>query len=323
MTGRHAQPAAPDLPVFRAGRSATYRADMTIPSSLLSAGRRCQRVLEGIHVFTYFTPETAREFAAFGVEDGHARYFAERAGAMGRVGAGVVTAAFHVFKHELVARHVPVVWERMAPEEAVAARLRACDAALRRIFGDEAVASPEIAEAAELALRAAEAGERASRPLYAAQADLPVPDAPHLALWHAATMLREYRGAGHLAALAGAGLDPVEALVSHAAGREGSALSRRLLRTRGWSAEELEEGARRLRERGLLTADGTLTPAGAALRRDLEEATDRLDARPWEHLGADGTARLTELAEKLAARIAAAGGSPTGSPRAADGSAES
>ncbi|MER5783509.1 hypothetical protein ABT104_17560 [Streptomyces mobaraensis] len=292
-------------------------------SLILSSGRRCQTALEAVHVFSYFTPEIVREFAAFGVEDGHARYFAERAGAMGRVGAGAVTATFHVFKHELVARHVPVVWERVTPEEAVAARLRACDAALRRILGDEAVASPEIAEAAELALRAAEAGERASRPLYAAQADQPVPDAPHLALWHAATMLREHRGGGHLAALAGAGLDSVEALVSHAAGPEGSALARRLLRTRGWSAEELEEGARRLRERGLLTADGTLTPAGAALRRDLEEATDRLDAGPWEHLGQDGTARLTELAEKLATRIAAAGGSPTGSPRAADGSAES
>ncbi|WP_240152043.1 SCO6745 family protein [Streptomyces mobaraensis] len=290
---------------------------MTLPSSLLSAGRRCQRVLEGIHVFTYFTPETAREFAAFGVEDGHARYFAERAGAMGRVGAGAVTAAFHVFKHELVARHVPAVWERVAPEEAVAARLRACDAALRRMLGEKILDAPETVEAAEWALRAAEAGERASRPLYAAQADLPVPDAPHLALWHAATMLREHRGAGHLAALAGAGLDPVEALVSDAA--SGNPVSRRLLRTRGWSAEELEEGARRLRERGLLAADGTPTPAGAALRRDVEEATDRLDAGPWEHLGQDGTARLTELAGDLAARLAAAGGFPAGFSRPGDG----
>ncbi|MBZ4319972.1 SCO6745 family protein [Streptomyces huiliensis] len=291
-------------------------------ATILAAGRRCQTALEAVHVFSYFTPETFREFAAFGVEDGHTRYFAERGGALGRVGAGTLTAVFHVFKHELVARHMPAVWERMAPEEAVAARLRACDAALRRMLGEDGITAPEIAEAAELALRAAEAGERASRPLYAAQADQPVPDAPHLALWHAATMLREHRGAGHLAALASAGLDPVEALVSHAAGRDGSALSRRLLRTRGWSAEELADGARRLRERGLFTADGTLTPAGAELRRDLEEATDRLDAGPWEHLGAKGTERLTELAGDLAARIAAAGGSPTGAPRAADGTAE-
>ncbi|MGK5637041.1 SCO6745 family protein [Streptomyces sp. URMC 126] len=298
---------------------------MTTPSplpSLLSAGRRCQQALEAVHVFTYFTPETVREFAAFGVEDGHTRYFAERSAAMGRVGAGTVTAAFHVFKYELVARHVPAVWERVAPEEAVAARLRACDAALRRMLGEEVVSAPETAEAAELALRAAEAGERASRPLFAAQADQPVPDAPHLALWHAATLLREHRGGGHLAALAGAGLDPVEALVSHAADGDRGSLTRRLLRTRGWSAEELEEGARRLRERGLLAADGALTAAGAALRRDVEEATDRLDAGPWERLGADGTARLTELAGDLARRIAAAGGSPTGSPRRAEDARE-
>ena len=69
------------------------------------------------------------------------------------------------------------------------------------LLGEKALESPEMREAAELAGRAAEGCVRAGRPLYAANADLPVPTAPHLALWHAATLLREHRGDVHLVAL--------------------------------------------------------------------------------------------------------------------------
>ena len=44
------------------------------------------------------------------------------------------------------------------------------------------------------------------RPLYAGHADLPWPDEPLLELWHAASLLREHRGDGHIAALLHAGL---------------------------------------------------------------------------------------------------------------------
>ena len=47
----------------------------------------------------------------------------------------------------------------------------------------------------------------AGRPLFAAHMQLPWPDEPHLVLWHAATLLREHRGDGHVAALLTAGLD--------------------------------------------------------------------------------------------------------------------
>lgn len=109
------------------------------------------------------------------------------------------------------------------PEAALDARLRAADATLRRVLGEEILASPEMAEAAGLALRAAEACTRHARPLYAAHADLDVPEQPHLAYWHAATLLREHRGDGHLAGLLTAGLDPLEALVSHTATGKGMA----------------------------------------------------------------------------------------------------
>lgn len=272
------------------------------------AGRRCHNALNPLHSCTYFAPESAEELGRLGVKD-RATYFAARSAPLGRVGAGVVTATFYTFKYELVAEHIPGVWEVTTPEAVIEARFAAVDGALRRLLGADAIASPEMAEAAELALRAAEAGARPARPLYAAHAELPVPDAPHVAFWHAATLLREHRGDGHLALLIDAELDPLEAVVSHTASGHGMAptWARRM---RGWSAEEWAAAQERLCERGLLSADGELTQAGTDLRKELEVQTDRVDRAPYEHLGAAGVARLTELASAFTATALAAGAFP-------------
>ncbi|QKG20000.1 hypothetical protein ACTIVE_1636 [Actinomadura verrucosospora] len=236
-------------------------------------------------------------------------YYAGRAAPLGTVDAGTVTATFYNFDHEHVRRYIPAAWRIATPEAVLAARLRGADRTLRRLLGAEALASKEMAEAAELALRAAEAGRREARPLYSANADLPVPDEPHLALWHAATLLREHRGDGHLAALAIADLSGLEALVLHnATGR--APTSAVFMQTRGWSAEQWAAARDRLRERGLLGETGDLTEAGAALRSEVEALTDRLDAAPYDHLGPAATARLTELAGGFTASLRAAGAFP-------------
>ncbi|MFE9095680.1 hypothetical protein [Streptomyces sp. NPDC007264] len=275
------------------------------------AGRRCHNVINQLHSTHYFSPDLERELAAVGVADQRAAYFAVRAAALGPVGPGVVTATFFNFRRRLVARHVPAVWETASPEVVLAARLRAVDATLRRLLGEEAVASKEMAEAAELALRAAEACTPHARPLYAAHADLPVPDEPHLAFWHAATLLREHRGDGHLAVLLHAELDPLEALATHTATGKGMA-PKWALATRGWSREHWDAATERLRGRGLLDAEGELTEKGAALRAGIEAETDFLDRAPYEHLGAAGVERLTELAGGLLTTALAAGAFPEG-----------
>ncbi|MFG2755904.1 hypothetical protein [Streptomyces wuyuanensis] len=272
------------------------------------AGRRCHNAVNPLHSTVYFSPDYAKELAGIGVEDAGAAYFAGRAAAMGAVGPGTVTATFYNFSHELIARHLPAVWDTASPATVLDARMRAVDATLRRLLGD-AVNSPEMAEAARLALRATEACSRPARPLYAAHADLPVPEEPHLAFWHAATLLREHRGDGHLTALLSAGLDPLEALVSHTATGKGMS-PRWILASRGWRRTDWEAASDRLRERGLLDADGELTEAGTALRADLEEHTDRLDLAPYEHLGAPGVERLTELGRGFLMAAAAAGAFP-------------
>lgn len=273
------------------------------------AGRRCHNAINPLHSTVYFSPDLGKELGELGIDDSNAAYFAARGAALGAVGPGTVTAAFYNFNHDLVARHLPAVWSVASPEAVLAARLRAVDTTLRRLLGPEIIDSPDLAEAAELALRAAEACTRHARPLYAAHADLPVPEQPHLAYWHAATLLREHRGDGHLAALLAAGLDPVEALASHTATGKGMS-PRWVLATRGWRRSDWEDATERLRGRGLLDGEGELTEAGVALRAELEDTTDRMDAAPYEHLGTEGVARLTELARGFLFTAASAGAFP-------------
>ncbi|HYH29667.1 MAG TPA: hypothetical protein VD903_04715 [Pseudonocardia sp.] len=262
---------------------------------------------------TYFAPETERHLAATGLRPGRMCYFAGRSAAMGAVGAGTVAATFYNFNPALVARHVPRAWSLAGPASVLDARFAAVDEALRRMLGDEVVASPEVAEAAGLARRAAEACASSceGRPLAAAHLGLDWPDAPHVALWHALTVLREHRGDGHIALLLGAGLSGPEALVSFTA--TGRGFVREFAQeSRGWSAPEWDAAERSLAERGLLDDAGVLTPDGAALRERIEADTDRLGAEPWNRLGADGTARLGELGRGLVRALLAAGCFPDG-----------
>ncbi|MEV0604409.1 hypothetical protein AB0I82_34645 [Streptomyces sp. NPDC050315] len=267
---------------------------------------RCQFYLNSLHSLLYFTPDLDENLAAHGVDDPMAGYFAARTAALGPVGPGAVTAVTNGFHHRLIAGHFPALWDRVAPAKVIAERLRAADTTLRRCLGEEIAEAPETAEAAELALRAAEGCERAGRPMYAAHTDLPVPDQPHLALWHAATLLREYRGDGHFAVLTHAGLAGLDGLVSHSAGPGG--MPRAFVMTkRGWTDEDWTAAEERLRNRGLLDAAGALTARGLELRAQVERDTDRLDAAPYAHLGAEGVARLTTLCRRLVTTAAGTG----------------
>ncbi|MBW1595979.1 hypothetical protein [Streptomyces sp. JJ38] len=273
------------------------------------AGRRCHNVLNPLHSTVYFTPETREEMGALGLTDWSSAYFTSRSAALGAVGPGTVAATFYSFSYDLIARHLPAAWETATPGQVLDARLRAADRSLRRLLGPEAIASPELAEAATLALRATEACERGARPLYAAHADLPVPEEPHLALWHAATLLREHRGDAHLAVLQGADLPGLDAQVTHTASGKGMSL-KWALGTRGYTEDDWSAAQERLRARGLLDAAGELTDEGVALRRELEVETDRRDRAPYEHLGAAGVERLTELGTVFSGAVIGAGGFP-------------
>ncbi|MFW6721815.1 SCO6745 family protein [Streptomyces sp. MAR4 CNY-716] len=275
--------------------------------------RQLWHLLEPLHAVLYYAPEAHDEAAAlgYGTESRWPSYFAWRAAPLGPVGDAVVTAAFYSFNPAMTARYVPAAWDVADPAKVLAARERAVDRAYRSIFGDDprdpdGLGAPALAEAARLARRAAGAARTAGRPLAAANAALPWPAPPHLQLWHAATILREHRGDGHLAALLTADLDAVESLVSFAAV---GAAAEETFASRGWSDAEWTAARSRLAARGLVTAGGagtgtgtagaavpgTATDAGRALRAEVERRTDELATDPWRAIGADGAERLADL----------------------------
>jgi len=262
--------------------------------------------LEPLHGFIYFAPEAALAYAALGL-DGQDGYFASRSAAMGATAPEVVIATFFNFKPELVHHALPAAWEQTTPAAVLAARFDAADQALRRMLGD-AVDHPDLAESASLARRAAEAGDPSGRPIFAAHAALPWPEAPHLELFHAITLLREHRGDGHVAALTLEGYDAVEALVTHLAAGEIALPASLLQATRGWSDDEWEAGQERLRVKGHLDQAGglTLTDAGRRSRDRVEAMTDAAALAPWNALGDEDAARLKALSAPFSKVVAKA-----------------
>jgi hypothetical protein len=246
----------------------------------------------------YFVPEAAEAYAALGIT-GTNGYFASRAAPMGAVSAEVVISTFFNFKPDLVHAAIPGAWEIAAPEDLVRARLRAVDQAYRRLLGDDVVDSDAMARAAELAQTLAEdASTRVEgRPLCAGHARLSWPEEPHLALWHAQSILREFRGDGHIALLVTHDLSGIDALITH--GADGEVPLGLLRSTRGWSDQEWAAAVGSLRQRGWLTAgsgdETTFTEWGAAQRAEIEAETDRLAAAPYANLGDEGCAELRSL----------------------------
>jgi hypothetical protein len=274
--------------------------------------RRLWRALEPVHAVVYFAPEPQAACTELGTRGYWMSYFALRAAPLGPASPELVTALFYNFAPGLVARAVPDTWRVAPPERFLDVRLAAVDAVLRRLLGSELLGSAAVAEAASMAREAALAAPLAGRALAAANAALSWPEPPHLVLWHAQTVLREQRGDGHVAALLTAGLDPVEALVLFAA--DHGPVVPELRRKRGWTPEEWDGGVGRLADRGLLAGDGSLTPAGRALRADVEARTDALADAPLAALGEGRAARLAALAQPLVAAIVAGGGFLHGNP---------
>ncbi|MFE0877642.1 hypothetical protein ACFW4X_22750 [Streptomyces smyrnaeus] len=258
-----------------------------------SLARQTWHQLEPVYASVYFSPEVTAQADALGYDttERWPAYFALRAAPLGAATAQLVTATFYSFSPHVVAEHVPGIWRTASPQAVLDARTRGVDATLRAMLGDR-IADPGLAEAAELARTAAEAAALAGRPLAAANAALDWPTEPHLVLWQAANILREHRGDGHLVALQAAGLDGCEALVSFA-GIGAAPVAN--FASRGWSEQEWAAARDRLRDRGLLDAEGGATERGREMRDEVERVTDELAAAPYRALGEDGCARLAEL----------------------------
>jgi len=269
-----------------------------------SLGRRMFRLVEPIGVVTYQAAEPTETLMALGLRNVWDAYFAGRAAALGRVPAEVVHALFYNFAEGEAARHIPRVWEMTTPEAALAARQQGSVAALRRILGDLS-GVPGLARAADLATRAATDAPMEGRPMYAALRRLPVPEEPVARLWHAATLLREHRGDGHVAALVGAGIGGTECHVLHALS-EGMP-AERFGRIHHLPSARLAAVIDGMRSRGLVDDSGRLSDVGRTTKERIESLTDDLAAPAYAGLAPSELDHLIADLEPISAALDAVG----------------
>jgi len=297
------------------------------PMTDAATARRMWTLFEPVHTISYFAPPAKSAFEQAGLRGFWRGYFAGRAAPIGQVGPAPVIAAFFSFAPRMVERALPAVWERITPAEALTVREAGAVAALRDLLGlrdIDPVSGPVVA-AADRLTAVAEHVDGAGRTLGASNAALPVPAEPLARLWRAATVLREHRGDGHIAALVAADIDAPEALVLRAGahlsaarrnasdqgnasvgstGLSASTERAQMQSARGWTDDEWDAAATRLVGRGLLQLDGAATEGGAQLHRSIEAATDQAAARPWARLDAGEVDELADLLLAIATACA-------------------
>ena len=279
--------------------------------------------METVHAVTYFDPGCRASLREAGLPGFWSGYFAARAAPLGRVGAGVATAAFYNFAPAMVAKAIPSCWDMVAPITLCRVRAIAAAEALAEVCGVEARSG--LVAALALLRRAVAGCDGSGRPMAGANRTLWPVIAPALGTggvaeaWQACTTLREHRGDGHVAALVTHQVDGIGAHLL-AAGTKG--VPAEVLReNRGWSEKDWETATSRLAGRGLLHADGRATDDGRTLHAAVEELTDRLAEAAYADLSDGALADLHGALRSCAADVAASGmlpfPNPMGLPRVA------
>ena len=273
-------------------------------ASMNTLARRMFELIEPIGVIPYSADEPNEAMFALGFTNYWDTDFAGRAAPLGAsVPAEVVHALFYNFAPGEVARHIPGVWSSTTPGAAIAARQQGRVKALRQILGD-LIETPAFDRAVELLTAAALSAPPEGRPMYAALQTLPVPEEAVARLFHAASLLREHRGDGHITALMAEGIGGLEAhvLVALDLGMPGEEFGR----LHHLPAAQLSGLVDGLKDRGPVADDGEFTRAGRETKRRIEALTDALAVAPYLVLNAAEIDELTAALEPLATALVAA-----------------
>lgn len=276
----------------------------------MNSTREAWTLLEPIHAVVYFSPEPLGALRAAGYRGYWMGYFAGRSAPLGRVGPDVVHALFYNFSRERVAKALPDAWSYAEPQAALDATREGSVAALSRLIG-----SADVDRAAELAVRVAQQAPVQGRALAAAHQAVPVPDTALGRLWWAATVIREHRGDGHVAALLTAGVEGREAHVLHSLSIHNDPAIYET--ARGFDAAEWAQNLACLDAKGLV-ADGRLTKAGVELKQEVEDTTDRLSAEAFSVLSAAELEELLALLRPLTSAVVKGGDIPLDAPMGLD-----
>lgn len=271
--------------------------------------------IEPIHAAVYFAPEPAEAARRIGLRGYWMGYFASRMAPLGPVPPSAVTAIAYGFAPAMIERAIPDAWKFADPALVLSTRIDSAAETLRVHLEPKLITT--LSDLDELLWQAIAGCRFDGRPLAAAWSRVPRPTDSVASVWLATTILREHRGDGHVIAAVGAGLRGLDASLTHVAT---GAISREMIQpTRGWTDEDWQQSQRRLQARGLLDRDGRLTKTGGALRRDIEDLTDRLAAGPVERLGETGVKEAMELALPVSRYLIDSGlvpiPNPVGAPR--------
>lgn len=263
--------------------------DAPAPGARQSPARALRDAVEPIATICFWAEPAYDAYAARGL-DFLLGYVWARASALGEPEGTVAASSFGVFEPRLVAGLYDAGRAACSLADVRAAKESGAVTALREVLG-----TPDgLDVVVEHLRRSTSAVDPTGRPMAAGLLALAWPDDALGKLWHACTILREYRGDGHVAAYVAAGLSGLEAnvLTEARVGWEPGAYTA----SRGWSPEAIEAATARLRGRGLLDDAGGLTEEGTALRDGIEETTDRLVAPVVDAIGDDlpGTVKILD-----------------------------
>ena len=273
-----------------------------------SLARRLFDRIEPVHAVTYFAHEARAALDGLGFRGFFMGYFAAQSAPFGVVPAEVVAAAFYNFTPERVARSLAGAWSVATPADALQARERSAVAALRRCgVGDD-----EARAAGDLAMKAITGADLGGRALFAANRALDWPEEPVARLWHAATLIREHRGDGHIAVLTASGVSGRECNVLHAAAQR--VPEDMIRRSRDYDDAQWQFHQDALRRRGLLDAAGELTEAGRDLKQHIEDTTDALALPALAALTDDEVETLFRTLTPITRKVVAAGDVPDATP---------
>jgi len=281
--------------------------------------RRLGGALEPVIGQVYFSPEAHRAYAALGFDpspgdmngvalpDGPA-YFTSRGSLLGQVPGELVAATFAVFSPAGVVPAVTKGWRLTDAPTICAARDQGALGQLERVLGAKPAG---LDRASELLRQATDQLPLEARPLAAGVSALDDPDHPLGVVFRRGDLLREFRGDSHNAAWITAGLTAID--IGLLTELYWGLPLRSYSRTRGWTDDQYDVAEDSLRHRGLISADGTFTDAGRAVREQVEINTDNQMAPVMRALGDDCDELITILTA-WSADIRAANGYPSSGP---------
>lgn len=265
----------------------------------MAVKRTFWQAIEVIHDVVYFAPDAKQRYEAIGLKGYWMGYFASRSAALGTPAPEVVVALFHGFAPRMVHRALPDAWSMASRDDVLATRYDLARDAL-----GPGLAETDVERLGKELTAIWTSLDFAGKGLAAAHASLPAPDDPLGRLWHAATILREYRGDCHIAILTAAGLDGAAANALAVADGRVTARQREM---RGWTEDEWAQAYERLSRRAWTDEFATITDSGRAARAQIEDATDRVSASSFDE---EAQARTITLEDALigAARTIGASG---------------